>query len=76
MPGPVKMSLIEQILSYLQSSPQDVELPNEMGMMDPRLPNTPEAMRRAFETANTYAAGQGSPTERLRAAGLRAARKR
>lgn len=55
--GPVDMSSnwIAKLLAMLGSGPKDIELPNESGMVDPRLPQTPEMQRKAFMQANKRA---------------------
>ena len=55
--GPVDMSSnwITKLLTMLGSGPKDIELQNESGMIDPRLPQTPEMQRKAFMQANKRA---------------------
>jgi hypothetical protein len=37
---------------------KDIELPNESGMVDPRVPAPLDALKRAFNNANSYATGR------------------
>lgn len=55
--GPVDMSSnwIAKLLNMLSGGGKDIELPNESGMIDPRLPQTPEMQRKAFMQANKRA---------------------
>lgn len=70
---PVNMSSnpLSGLLSLLQGSPKDVELPNESGMIDPRIPNVGGQLLKAFKTANAIAAGQGDAVSNLQNAGLK-----
>ena len=55
--GPTDMSSnwIAKLLSMLKSGGKDIELPNESGMIDSRIPQTPEMQRKAFMQANKRA---------------------
>lgn len=55
---------------------KDIELESESGEVDPRLPKVGQNLRDSFRSANEYAAGSDSPTERLRRAGRKAAERR
>jgi len=57
----------------------DIELPNESGEVDPRLPKSGqvgESFRKAGRTVKDLSEVGGSPIERLQAAGKRGMRKR
>jgi hypothetical protein len=47
----------------------DIELENESGEVDPRLPKVSEAMGKAARTMKSYSEGEGNALERLQAAG-------
>ena len=71
--GPVGMSNnpIAMLMRMLQGSGQDIELPAESGIIDPKLQAvTPmDQLMKVFKTANQYSSGTGSPIERLQKAG-------
>lgn len=73
--GPKPMGFWEQLKSYIPfGGPDDIELENESGMVDPRIPAPLAALRRAFNTTNEYAAGRQngqSAIDALRQAGRR-----
>lgn len=70
---PVPMGFWQQLMQYLPfmgSDAQDIELPAESGIVDPKLPKPVGGqLLKAFQTANKFATGQGSPIERLQKAG-------
>jgi hypothetical protein len=45
------MGLFEELMKRVSSKPRDVQLPNESGKVDPRLPNT---------LSNTFDAARGA----------------
>lgn len=46
---------LKALMPFLSGQGQNVELPNESGMVDPRLPKDPERERKAFAEANAAA---------------------
>ncbi len=73
--GPVPMNWVDQLRSYIPfGGPRDIELPNESGQVDPRIPQPLEQLKKAFDTANRFSVGQGqgmSAIDALRQAGRR-----
>ena len=73
--GPTSMGLWERIkMMNPFAGGDDIELPNESGMVDPRIPAPLAALQKAFNSANTYAgerAGGTSAIDALRRAGGR-----
>jgi len=57
--GPVSMGRSWNPFGRL-FGPRDVELPNESGMADPRIPQPLEALRKAFDAANAIASEKDS----------------
>ncbi len=70
---PVEMSNnpFSMFMRWLTSNNANIELPNESGIVDPKLPNVGGQLLKSFRTLNDIAAGQGGAAENLRNAGLK-----
>lgn len=69
--------LFEYLVSRLHGDHmKDIELPNESGEVDPRLPKVGDAFRKAGRTVKDLSEVKGSAVERLQEAGKRGMRKR
>lgn len=71
--GPVGMSNnpLSMLMRLFQSGGRDIELPNETGDIDPRIPQPMQSLRQAFDLVNKYAAGSGSELQNVQQAGRR-----
>lgn len=66
------LEILKRLGSMFGGGPQDIELPNESGMVDDRIPQTGEALMNAFRQANKYAgerAGGTGAVDALRSLG-------
>lgn len=61
--GPKPMTMLAQLRGLIPfGGPEDIELPNESGMVDPRVPQTGSALLNAFRQSNKYAGERGAGT--------------
>ena len=64
--GPAPMGFWQQLKGFLPfGGGSDVELPNETGDVDPRIPAPLAALRKAFNTANEYATDRSKGTSAI-----------
>lgn len=72
--GPVPMNWLDQLRSYIPfGGPKDIELENESGMVDPRIPQPLAQLKKAFDTANRFTTAQQggmSAVDALKKAGM------